>query len=194
MKKSILFVLAVALICHISEARQPRRGYRGFLEWDSSLRTEKFGYPDIDGNIFMRRENTFYTGFSTSHGYQINQIFFVGVGFGMERCDKANNWIAPVFFQGRADLQFGKFTPFGDIRLGVNLGQGAGVYFSPAVGYRFNWGRKIGVNLGVGLTLAGYKVEHYDGVMVTPDCFVIQYLGSSRRVRPYFSFRLGIDF
>ncbi|MDE6395892.1 MAG: hypothetical protein K2K84_01315, partial [Muribaculaceae bacterium] len=111
---------------------------------------------------YLNRESVFFTGVTTSHGYQINPTFFVGAGIGMERCTKFDDWVAPVFAQGRADFLFGKFTPFADLRLGYQFGQGGGVYFSPTVGYRFNWGRKAGINLGLGMTLAGFKRELFD--------------------------------
>ena len=194
MKRTIFLLLAVIAFAHVSEARQPKRGYRGFLEWSNSVRSDNFGIIDIHGNLCMERQGSFYTGFSTSHGYQINPMFFIGAGLGMERCGKLDNWVVPIFIQGRVDLKFGKFTPFGDLRLGANVAEGAGIYISPTIGYRFNWGRKMGINLGAGLTLAGYRAEHYEGTMTDPDSYEIQYVGTKRHIRPYFSFRLGIDF
>lgn len=187
-------MLAVILICRIAEGRQPNRGYRGFFEWSNSVRSDNFGVFDIHGNLKLERQGVFYTGFTTAHGYQINNMFFVGAGFGMERCTDFDSWIAPVFLQGRVDLKFGKFTPYGDLRLGANISQGSGVYFSPSIGYRFNWGRKTGVNIGVGLTLAGYMAEHYEGTWTAPDSYEIYYVATKHHVRPYFSFRLGVDF
>lgn len=194
MKRAAIFLLAIIAFAHITEARQPDRGYRGFLEWSSSVRSDNFGIFDIHGNLRMERQGSFYTGFSTSHGYQINPMFFIGAGLGMERCGSLDNWIAPIFIQGRADLKLGRFTPFGDLRFGANIAEGGGVYVSPTIGYRFNWGRRMGVNLGAGLTLAGYKAEHYEGIVTAPDSYEIQYVGTKRHVRAYFSFRLGIDF
>lgn len=192
--KRILILALLALAALSSYSRQPRKGYRGFIEWSSSLRSESLGGFDLDGNLYKNRQNTFYTGLTTSHGYQINPVFFIGAGLGMEKCGSLDNWVAPVFLQGRADMRFGRFTPFGDIRLGANMAEGIGAYFSPTVGYRFNWGRKMGVNLGAGLSLAGYKAEHYEGTFIGPDDYEIHYVGSRRHVRAYFSFRLGIDF
>lgn len=194
MKRAFLSLLAILAVAAATEARQPRRGYRGFFEWSSSVRSEKFAEINISGNMTTLRETTFYTGFTTSHGYQIDPIFFIGAGLGMERCGKLDNWIVPLFVQGRADLQFGRFTPFGDLRIGANVSEGTGLYFSPTVGYRFNWGRKMGVNLGIGLTLGGYKAEHYEGTWTDPDSYEIHYIGTRRHMRAYFSFRLGIDF
>lgn len=192
--KRILIVFTVLAFSGILHARQPQRGYRGFLDWSSSYRTESFGYWMSDNNIRTYRDGTFYTGVSTSHGYQINPMFFVGAGFGMERCSKRDNWLVPLFAEGRVDLQLGRLTPFGDVRLGANLSEGGGIYFSPTIGYRFNWGRKVGVNLGLGLTLSGYTAEHYEGWFDSPDSYEIYYVGKRHHVRAYFTFRVGFDF
>ena len=194
MKRTIFLLLTIIAFANVSEARQPGQGYRGFLEWSSCVRSDNFGVFDLNGNLKMERQGSFYTGFTTSHGYQINPMFFIGAGLGMERCANLDNWVVPVFIQGRIDLKFGKFTPFGDLRAGANIAEGVGAYISPTIGYRFNWGRKMGVNIGAGLSLAGYKVEHYEGSMTGPDSYEIQYVGTRHHIRPYFSFRLGIDF
>ena len=187
-------MFAIIAFAYVSEARQPKRGYRGFLEWSSSVRSDKYGVFDKNWNLTTERQGTFYTGFTTSHGYQINPMFFIGAGLGMERCGKLDNWIAPLFIQGRIDFKFGKFTPFGDLRLGANIADGGGIYISPTIGYRYNWGRKMGVNLGIGLSLAGYKAEHYEGTTTGPDSYEIQYVSTEHHINPYFSFRIGIDF
>ena len=194
MKKTIFLLLAVIICARQAGARQPGRGYRGVVEWSSSVRSDNFGVVDLHGNLTTQRQGSFYTGLSTSHGYQINQMFFVGAGLGMERCGKLDNWIVPLFVDGRVDLKLGKFTPFGDLRLGANMAEGTGIYISPTIGYRFNWGRKTGVNLGAGLTLAGYKAEHYEGTVTGPGSYEIHYVGTRRHMRAYFSFRLGLDF
>ncbi len=194
MKKLILIIIAFVAFFQLSEARQPARGYRGFIEWSSSVRSNT--YLKLSGTDFTAtyRETTFFTGATTSHGYQINPLFFIGAGIGMEKCGKTDSWLIPIFVQGRVDLKLGKFTPFGDVRLGANLRNGAGIYFSPTVGYRFNWGRKMGINLGVGLTLAGYRADHYKVEWVDENNLEIGYIETKHHVNPYFSFRLGIDF
>ncbi|MDE6271205.1 MAG: hypothetical protein K2M12_10200 [Muribaculaceae bacterium] len=195
MKKTIILLLSLAAVCMHADARQPRSGYRGFLEWSNSLRWEKFGYFDNDiHRPVYYRTRTFYWGFTTAHGYQINPIFFVGAGLGMERCGNLDNWVAPIFLEGRADLKFGRYTPFADLRAGANMAEGIGMYLSPSVGYRFNWGRKMGVNLSLGLTLAGYKAEHYEGSYTDEGGFNIAYIETRHHVRPYLSMRIGIDF
>ena len=187
-------MLTVLVVSPLAIARQPRAGYRGFLEWSSSVRNETFAEYSVAGNKYTYRDNTFFTGFSTSHGYQIDPMFFVGAGIGAEHCSDYDNWIVPLFIEGRIDLEFGRFTPFFDVRLGANFGEGVGVYFSPTIGYRFNWGRKVGINIGAGLTVAGYKVECYQGTWLGPDSYEIYYVGTKHRSRAYFTFRVGIDF
>lgn len=194
MKRSIIILAVLLSICLPLEARQPQRGYRGFFEWSNDLRSDYYASLPVGGVQFMYRQTNFFTGISTSHGYQINDKFFIGAGLGIEHCPNIDNYIVPVFVQGRIDLKFGKFTPFGDLRAGVNAAEGVGMYLSPAIGYRFNWGRKSGINLGIGLSLAGYRAEHYEASWVGPDSYEIYYIGTKHHVRPYFTFRLGIDF
>lgn len=194
MRKTVIILLTFLASTFCSEARQPREGYRGFFEWNNSMRSELFGYFGSHGNLYMYRENCYYTGFSTSHGYQINPNVFVGAGLDLEYSPNYDGWIIPIFLDGRYDMEFGKFTPYADVRLGANFAEGIGVYFSPTVGYRFNWGRKVGLNVGAGLTLAGYTVEHFEGSSVEEGGYEFIYTGRQHRVRPYFSFRVGIDF
>lgn len=193
MKKILFILLVLAFVAPLSEGRQPQRGYRGFIEWSNSLRSENFAVLTSSG-LGYERQSTFYTGFSTVHGYQINSKFFVGGGISLKHCSKIDNWIGPLFAMGRMDLELGKFTPFGDIRIGLNSMEGTGLYFSPSVGYRFNWGRKAGINVGAGFTLTSYKVENYEIQQGQSGYFELNYIGSEHRLRPYFSFRVGIDF
>ena len=66
---------------------------------------------------------------------------------------------------------------------------GGGVYVSPTVGYRFNWARKMGVNLGLGMSIAGYTSEVYEGTQTAPDSYEIQYVGKKHGSSIYFTFR-----
>lgn len=89
---------------------------------------------------------------------------------------------------------WGRFTPFAEVRLGYNLTDDGGVYFSPNIGYRFNWGRKTGVNVGVGLTLQGVKTNIYEVTSQPGDYWIMDYKGVRHDCRVCFSFRVGIDF
>lgn len=193
MKKVLLLILAIAMSVMVVEARQPQTGYRGFLEWSNSVRSDTYASFDYNSSTYSWKQTTLNIGATTSHGYQIDPQWFVGAGLGMEYCPDYTTWLVPLFAEGRLDLQLGKFTPFADLRAGVNLGEGVGAYFSPSIGYRFNWGRKVGINLGLGLTLAGYKVDCYEG-LIDDEGYEIWFTGTKHRMRAYFSFRLGFDF
>lgn len=186
MKKFIL-ILFIVPISFALNAKQPQRGYRGFVDWSNSIRSYEFNG--------VGRISDYYTGFSTIHGYQINPWIFTGVGFDLEYFSTGRDFIIAPFFDVRSDLKFNKITPFADVRIGYNYTDGKGVYFSPSLGYRFNWGRKVGVNLGIGLTLKGYKADIID-IEYNPGLggWGVEYIGTERRVETLFSFRIGIDF
>ncbi len=204
MKRLFFASFAILLTAICTFGRQPERGYRGFVDWTNRINRGSFGY----------RGNTNYCpGISTSHGYQFNRWLFAGAGldYTLDDCsyDKygddgkfhhhlyydPHNYYLSIFAHGRADLQFGKFTPFADVRLGWNATSNGTVYFSPSIGYRFNWGRKVGINVGVGYTLDSYRYErHVEGM--TPDGLHIfvptgEY---SNYNKSSFTFRIGIDF
>ena len=184
---SILFFLVITVLS--VQARQPEQGYRGFVEWSNNVSS----YTTPIGKF-----TDYFTGGSTSHGYQINPWIYGGAGIVFEYCKNTGEYIFAPFADVRSDLKFGKFTPFVDARIGYNFTQygdgliitskNGGVYFSPKVGYRINWGRKVGVNIGVGLTLVGYKNRYnWDSTTGT-------FLGVKNGCDSYFSFSLGFDF
>lgn len=191
-------LLVIVLLGVAAHARQPHRGYRGFLEWGNDIRTDNYW-----GLYAIERKTSVCTGFMTSHGYQFNPYLYVGAGLGFEYSNVSDCHIIPLFLDGRTDLKFGRFTPFFDVRLGVSLTEGAGVYFSPTIGYRFNWGRKVGINLGVGMTLQGYAChmysmyydfDHYDENGDRQPYPTVEYNGVKQCNRVLFSIRLGFDF
>lgn len=188
MRRFFITFLAAGILALGVAARQPQRGYRGFIEWSSDVRSERL-WDGPDG-----RSSLFYSGFATSHGRQFNPLIFVGAGLNYEYYTKNYGHILAPFVQGRIDLLLNRFTPFGDIRLGYNLTNGGGVYFSPNVGYRFNWGRKVGINLGVGLTVLGYTYDKYR-IDVSPDEYLLMTcIGKGHGSQAFFTFKLGFDF
>ena len=170
-------------------AKQPQEGYRGFLEWSNDVRSY---------NTYYGKFTDYYTGVSTSHGYQIKEWIYTGIGGVFEYCKNGPEYIFAPFLDIRSDLKFGKFTPFVDARIGYNFthqgdgliitSENGGVYFSPKVGYRFNWGRKFGINLGLGMTLIGYK-DRYSWNSTTDE-----FSGVKNGCDSYFSFSVGFDF
>ena len=106
----------------------------------------------------------------------------------------------PLFVQVRTAQKWGQFTPFGDLRVGFNCCDGGGIYLSPTVGYRLNWGRKANLNLGIGLTLRGSTTDNYrmtfteDFLGTGQSVLDIEYIGKSHHTKAMFTIRLGIDF
>jgi hypothetical protein len=191
MKKLLSLLLSMCVATGVF-ALTPQRGYRGFVEWSNDITSYKY-FEDS-------RLNFYYTGVSTSHGYQFNPNLFVGAGLAIQTYTGGGIWKVPVFAQVRTDQQWGKFTPFGDLRVGYDLGDcdgSSGYYFSPTVGYCFNWGRKVGLNVALGLTLKGYSIDMYNIELVEVDGYYtynMDYIGVKHGTKPYFTFRVGLDF
>lgn len=186
MRKIVLFLFLITISFALS-AKQPQRGYRGFVDWNNSLRIYEWSG--------IGRTTDYFTGFSTSHGYKVNPWIFAGAGFNFEYFSTARDYIIAPFFDFRSDFKFIKFTPFADARIGYSCTDGGGIYFSPFIGYRFNWGRKVGINVGVGITLKGYKSDIVD-IEYNPELggWDVEYLGMERKVETFLSFRIGLDF
>lgn len=196
LKRASILAAAITLTSVCGSARQPERGYRGFAEWTNR----------IYHTYYASNGKTYYEpGLSTSHGYQFNPWLFVGGGldfslndigyWGKHYYDVLNSNHLSLFIQGRTDLTFGKFTPFADVRLGWNASETGTVYFSPSLGYRFTWGRKVGINVGLGYTLDAYRYEDYI-TGKTPEGLTI-YIPTGEYInwtRSSFTFRIGIDF
>lgn len=181
MKRFFITFFTVALVSLSVVARQPKSGYRGFI--------------DYEGNMGSQYEKfSMYNGFSTTHGYQINPMFYVGAGFSMQRCTKWDTYLFPLYLRGRADFKFTKYTPFTDLSIGYNATDGGGLYYSQNIGYRFNWGRKVGVNVGAGISLRTYKVEMYDITINEDFSWDVNYLGVKKQTNVFFSIKLGFDF
>lgn len=181
MKRLFITLITVVLVAVSLSARQPRKGYRGFIEWNNSIGSEY-------------NQSVIYTGVSNTHGYQINPMFFVGAGLSVERYPKWDEYLIPVYLRGRADFKFNKYTPFTDLSIGYNTSKGGGFYYSQNIGYRFNWGRKVGINVGAGVTLITYNVEKYDITINEDFSMDINYVGNKKMIPVFFSLKLGFDF
>lgn len=101
----------------------------------------------------------------------------------------------PIFAEARADAKWGRFTPFLSMRLGANVADHGGIYFSPVIGYRFNWGRRSAINLGIGLTLFGRRYSYPDYDMhpeggLYPNGNTISYHGTQADM----AIRIGFEF
>lgn len=198
--KRIYILPVLALLSLPMNAEQPEKGYRGFIEWSNDLR-RPYGYQlSGTGQFDLQRSTQVHSGLSTSHGYQFNNQFFLGAGVSAElyRSNRTNNWFVPIFIQARTDQKWGIFTPFGDLRIGgyYSDSEHKGFYLSPSIGYRFNWGRKVGLNVGIGWTFTASRHDEYEEVFDSDNGYTT-WEPTGRRFtlsQNYFSFRIGLDF
>lgn len=193
MKRELISFVILSM-CYLSGyTKEPLQGYRGFIEWDNT-----FGRSNYYSESNSILDRIFYTGIATSHGYQFNHNIFLGTGIDFTIGYPGS--MLPAFIDFRYDLLFGKFTPFGDVRLGYNMTAGGGIYFSPSIGYRFNWGRKVSLNIGIGYTLLGHTNEkneygHSDENSKPEDSYFIITSTSKKYItNSLFSIRMGCDF
>lgn len=195
MKRYFIASFAILLTAICGFPRQPERGYRGFVDWTNRIHH----HSDLYGS-----KTYFNPGISTSHGYQFNPWLFAGAGIDLTLSDigflnhhaySLDNTDLSIFAQCRTDLQFGKFTPFADVRLGWNASSNGTVYFSPSIGYRFNWGRKMGLNVGVGYTLDSFRYQEFKQVDTIYGYQTWVPTGKYYNLNiSSFTFRVGIDF
>lgn len=188
MKKVLLAVIAVCGISLSVHAGGMKSGYRGFVD---------FSWTGYSQSITSYKWHENHYGVSTVHGYQIGPRYFVGMGFEIGRNSYLSSWYIPVFADFRADLQLGRFTPFVDCRVGWTFCDDGGFRFQPMLGYRFNFGHKFGINVGVGCTLQSYKVYstgYYDGDYGTGSGEYVYGVSRSTRTVAGFVARVGFDF
>ncbi len=180
MKSKILLTLIITMaVCFATAARQPSQGFRGFVDYGLD-----FGHTERSASAVRHT-------LSVVPGYQINPHIFTGGGLSLE----FNRFHVALFGNVRGDWKFGRFTPFGDLRIGYTSFEGGGLYFSPAVGHRFNWGRKAGLNVGIGLKLISARINNFRSVYDEENgWYVYENTTGRQRTECTFMVRVGIDF
>ena len=173
----ILLLLTIILSAMSAPASEPKKGYRGFVDLNGQALFQKKYSDDYD----IVHSNF---GFTTTHGYQLDKHFFVGAGTGILATTFNYHRFAlglniPVYAAGRIDWNIKKVPLFADLVLGSFIGIGNNMYVTPSLGYHCSWGRKVSMNIGVGVSWHWYN-HYYD------------YHGY--RCKPMPSVKLGIDF
>lgn len=184
MKRILSVLLACLAVSGSVAAADPVRGYRGFVEWCNDLGAgSDAGYDGV----------FYYSGVSTTHGYQLSPQFYLGAGLEVEYFRRHDRVVVPLFVEARTDHRFGRFTPYASLRAGYDLSDEGDLYLSPTVGYRFGIKGKWGLNIGVGLTLERMGRDRFS---ITPqgDVTEIKYVGHEKRLRALCALRLGFDF
>lgn len=162
MKKTLLLLsLMIASVMSVNA----QGGYRGFFEVT----------PNV-GSLGFNLDIT------TTHGWQLDDKFYVGLGCGMLNLRELGSYIRydlaegeigvygededveraiPVFAKFRYDkLGVNKLTPFVEAKLGYCVVcEGAPLYAGLSVGARYAITERIGLNLGIGVSFTPYDYE-----------------------------------
>lgn len=176
-------------MANVCLAREPQRGYRGFIEWDNTV-------GKIDNHVVNGKKigaATWFTGFATTHGFQFNNHCFLGLGamasLSFYRESFGIMW--PFYIDFRYDVKFGKFSPYADMKIGFDT---EGGYFSPTIGYRCNCGAKANINFGLGLTLRRFIDDYITETTNKGSSVTSVTYKKTNLFDPFVTFRVGVDF
>lgn len=155
MRKYTLTLLLASIFSLALSAQEIKRGYRGFLDWQTDFFYEH------------HKEVECLLGVSTSHGYQFSNHFFLGAGLTVQFATHEFWPRYPFFVHARTDWTIKGIPVYGDLKIGSTLfpnkiyGSDDKFFITPTVGYRWNWGRRVKANFGAGVSLHG--VDDYPG-------------------------------
>ncbi|MBQ4008536.1 MAG: hypothetical protein II603_08360 [Muribaculaceae bacterium] len=163
MKKLFMTFVMVALLGTTAFA-QDAKSYRGFTDFSYTLGV---GETSEDFDRFT---------LSTTHGYQIDDLFFVGGGVSFEYVRDWAVALVPIYADARIDIPLHgrSIKPFVDAKIGYAAGQLDGFYFAPTIGVRVPVKFVKAMNFGL-----GYKLQK------------IQDAGSNTNA---LTFNVGIEF
>lgn len=168
--KFIKFILAVAVMviampsfaqfttggkstAKVSTENVLATGYKGFVDAGYA-----FGVGDDGADRVL---------LTTSHGYQVNQYFFAGIGAGFNYYTDAELYSIPIFadLRGSFPITNTKVAPFFDLKIGYSVGDVEGFYIAPGLGVRIAVSNKVGFNIGLGYEMQKIKYDgyYYDG-------------------------------
>lgn len=161
----------------IFNGRGPSTGYRGFV--------------DILYNKWIWGSGDSF-GFETTHGYQIKNWLFVGVGAGLYYIYDSYNiykkyCLVPIYGDIRFDFLNHSISPFFDLKVGYDFQTKnkdhnvKGLFLSPAIGVRIATKSKMAVNLSIGYNARQTRYKDNKPSNVFNGCGEV-------------AFRVGIEF
>ena len=195
----VVLIMMLSLVPGKILGSEVSKGYRGFVDatFDATSFKVAEDYHYTSSELVLtglHRQGFVSAGIATSHGYQFNPHIFVGLGILGNYSQIYNSVLIGTFLHVRTDQTFGKFTPYAEVRTGLKT-DGVGAFFvTPAVGYRFNFGHKTNLNIGIGLNLQ-YRPDPGSVIWYGHNGDGPRYIVvDSPSVQPYFDFKVGIDF
>lgn len=141
--RKLVMTLVVATLFATTAFAQNAKSYRGFTDLSYTLGV---GETSEDFDRFT---------LSTTHGYQLDDMFFVGAGVSFEYVRDAAVALVPIYADVRMDipLRGRSIKPFVDAKIGYAAGQVDGFYFAPTVGVRVPVKFVKAMNFGFGYKL-----------------------------------------
>lgn len=141
--RKLVMTLVVATLFATTAFAQNAKSYRGFTDLSYTLGV---GETSEDFDRFT---------LSTTHGYQLDDMFFVGAGVSFEYVRDAAVALVPIYADVRMDipLRGRSIKPFVDAKIGYAAGQVDGFYFAPTVGVRVPVKFVEAMNFGFGYKL-----------------------------------------
>lgn len=177
MKKTVMILVALFAI-EMAYATTPSTNYRRHR---GGLDEGYKGFVSAGYTIGMGDFKIDRLSFNTTHGYQINEMFFAGGGLGFNafkwgglKADSFDfsNLCIPIYADGRFNTELsGSIGFFADAKAGIAFftgkdSDGVYFYFNPSVGLRFDLNGSMGLNVGLGYELLRYsKKEPYFGTI-----------------------------
>lgn len=159
------------------------RGYMLLIENSAGFGTGTYG---------MNMEK-----FSVINGYRFNPYISLGGGTGLRygSNDYFDNVYLPIFADFRVNFINRKVTPYASVQLGTafNLSDEDDdepqVFLNPTIGVKFNFTKRMGLNLGIGLDLQTISNYNYysNSYYNEYDCF-------SNEVSETICFNIGFTF
>ncbi len=155
--KRLFMTLVVAVLLVATAFAQNANKYRGFTDLSYSL-----GVGDVSTD-FDR------FALSTTHGYQLDDLFFVGAGVEFEYVRNAAIALVPIYADVRADIPIRSksIKPFVDAKIGYAAGEVDGFYFAPTIGVRVPVKFVKALNFGFGYKLQKIQDAHTNTNAIT---------------------------
>ena len=161
MKKGfILLVTLLATVISVNAQNTSKNCYRGYIDAGYS-----FGVGDYE---FGRFE------INTSHGYQFNPYFFLGVGTGLHFMSsyetsgmeipldiRESKVDVPIFVNIRCNFSKKKVSPFVDAKGGLFVTNSGGLYVNASAGCRLSLNEKQAISIAIGYASEKLEFERF---------------------------------
>lgn len=157
-------------------ARGISRGYQGYVDIGQSY--------ELGGDFSSANTEVL-----TSHGFRFNPYFYLGGGLGFIFNSETEDVYVPFYVNVRADLLNKRISPFFDFKLGYTVNNDGGAFVSPAIGVKFNFGRRVALNLAL-----DYTYHHVENIEYYSYSSGNNYLYNKSYDFNNLGFRIGLEF